>query len=333
MQCPRLTHFVRLNPDGQVSRCGHMVNPPRFESLAAMNNSQWQADIEQLFADDKFPNECVRCAETERINQTSIRLNNIHFDQQQPRPDYLIVGGVLDNVCNSACQTCGPSCSTKIGSLYSKYYPIIDNYTVFRDLPQERIVHLDINGGEPSASKNYRHLLSNLPPNVESVRINTNCSIVMPELEKLSKQGIKVTVTVSFDGIGAYHDYIRWPIKWDKFYENLMTYKSMDLHELNLWTTVSALNICNLPDILKFVEQHNFNHSYALLHMPDVLNVKYRNGFTTKAKDKLGDHIITQYLAVDRDNSIALEKQLAEQNQLRGIVDMETEYRDFYYGE
>jgi sulfatase maturation enzyme AslB (radical SAM superfamily) len=332
MQCPRINHFVRLNPDGKVSRCGHMVNPPRFDSLEEMNASQWQQSIKDKFDIDEFPAECIRCAETERMNQSSIRMNDIRYQELQTKSDYLIVGGVLDNVCNSACQTCNPNCSTKIGSLYDKEYTIVDNSNKFWSLPLDRITHLDINGGEPSASKNYRNVLANLPPNVQSIRINTNCSSVIPELEQLVARGVKVTVTVSFDGVRDYHDYLRWPIKWDKFYSNLMTYKEMNLHELNLWTTVSVLNICNLLEIESFVKEHNFKHSYALLHSPEVLSIKNVNGLTQRAIDKLGDHIISQFVAVDKSNIMELEQYISMQDRLRGI-DIAQDYPRVYYGE
>ena len=159
-----------------------------------------------------WPSECNRCKETESINNTSIRLNSIEFDKKQIKKDYLIVGGVLDNICNSGCLTCNADHSTKIGSLTTKTYPIIDNTNRFWQLPVERIVHLDINGGEPSASKNYRDILKNPPPQVESIRINTNCSIIIDEIAELLSKGIRITVTVSLDGIEETHDFVPWPI-------------------------------------------------------------------------------------------------------------------------
>ena len=174
---------------------------------------------------------------------------------------------MLDNICNSACLTCNENLSTKIGGLISKHYKIFDNTNRFWALPQERIVHLDLNGGEPSYSKNYKQVLANLPKNVKSVRLNTNCSTVLAELLPLVERGVDITVTVSLDGIGPVHDYVRWPIKWDKFYKNLMTYKSMPV-KLNLWTTVSVLNVDDLPNIVAFAHEHNIDHSYAYLKMP-----------------------------------------------------------------
>jgi hypothetical protein len=72
------------------------------------------------------------------------------------------------------------------------------------------------------------------------------------------------------------HDFVRWPIKWDKFYKNLMTYKSMQVR-LNLWTTVSALNIDDLPNIIAFAQDHNIDHSYAYLKEPAELAVENKD--------------------------------------------------------
>lgn len=268
MQCPRLDHFVRFNPNGTVSRCGHMVNAPEFNSLAEMDSSPWLATVKST----DLPAECARCIQTESVHGSSIRKHAIEFDKKQKKIDYLIVGGVLDNVCNSACLTCSEQLSTKIGSLKSRQFPIIDNSSRFWQLPLERVVHLDINGGEPSYSKNYKRILANLPSSIKSVRLNTNCSTVLTELIPLVERGVNVTVTVSFDGIGEVHDFVRWPIKWDKFYENLMTYKTMPVR-LNLWTTVSVLNQHQLPELIEFARSHGIDHEYAYLKQPAVLDV------------------------------------------------------------
>jgi len=310
MQCPRLNHFVRFNPNGTVSRCGHMVNAPQFSSLQAMEDSEWLYKTRQLI----WPKECTRCKEIEDQEQDSVRIHTIRFHQQQARKDYLIVGGVLDNICNSGCLTCNEYCSTKIGSLISKVYPIIDNTNRFWGLPVNRIVKLDINGGEPSASKNYLNVLQNLPPNVKEVRINTNCSIIIEEVEQLIKRDIKVVVTVSLDGVEETHDFVRWPIKWDKFYTNLMTYKSMPGIDLNTWTTVSALNIHNFIDIKQFTATHQIDHSYAFLYDPDPISVKYTNTLTEPYKNLFPDIV-----AIDRNNQNELDEFIKNQKELRGL--------------
>lgn len=278
MYCPRLDHFIRFNPNGTVTCCGHMANNPEFQSYDKLFNSEWIVKIKDEMSKDIWPIECQRCQTTEKQSNTSIRLDSIGRDRafKSIRKDYLIVGGVLDNICNSACLTCSEELSTKIGSLKNKKYIKINNTDRFWSLPTDRIVHLDINGGEPSHSKNYKHILANLPKNVKSVRLNTNCSTILKELLPLVARGVSVTVTVSLDGIGPVHDFVRWPIKWDKFYKNLMRYKSMPI-KLNLWTTVSVLNVDDLPNIIAFAKEHNINHSYAYLTIPSELAIENKN--------------------------------------------------------
>ena len=276
MRCPRLDHFVRFNPNGTVSTCGHMVAPAQFDTLEQMRASRWLRKKKEQFANDIWPTECVRCQEVERESPSSVRIHALALDEAETNPNYLQVGGVLDNICNAACMTCSPNCSTRIGALQGRTFPIVDNSNRFWELPQQHIRHLDINGGEPSYSKNYRRLLQNLPPNLKTLRLNTNANTVLEELVDLTNRGIEVTVTVSCDGIGAVHNLVRWPIPWETFYKNLMTYKSMPI-KLNLWTTVSVLNLHDLPNIQAFAQEHQIDHGYAYLKEPKELDVNNKN--------------------------------------------------------
>lgn len=314
MYCPRLDHNVRLNPDKTVSLCGHMINAPKFQTYDSMVSSEWLQNVKSKMLQDCWPDECQRCRDTEEVSESSIRLNVLKFHQTQTKSDYLVVGGVLDNICNSACLSCNETLSTKIGSLSGKNFIQIDNVSQFQSLPIDRIVHLDINGGEPSASKNYQNLLDNLPPNVESVRVNTNCSKVMTNLETLAKQGIKITVTVSLDAVYDMHDIVRWPIKWNKFYKNLMLYKQMQGIELNTWTTVSALNLSDFENILEFVKKHQLDHSYAFLSYPKAIDIRFSNSYTKPYRN-----LFPNMVAVDRDNQEEIDNFLKQQYSLRNI--------------
>jgi sulfatase maturation enzyme AslB (radical SAM superfamily) len=268
-----------------------MVDAPQFDSLTDMETSAWLANVKALMKLDQWPTECVRCQETE---PNSIRQYAIRLKEQTDRSDYLQVGGVLDNICNAACLSCNETLSTRIGALNGRGFTVYNNLDQFYQLPQDRIVHLDINGGEPSYSKNYKQLLANLPPNLKTLRLNTNCSTVLTELENICQRGIEVIVTVSCDGIGAVHELTRWPITWQTFYNNLMTYKNMPVW-LNLWTTVSVLNVDDLPNIQAFAKEHGIDHSWAYLKQPHELSV-------------------------DNPNTEARQAYIIKQKQLRGIL-------------
>jgi sulfatase maturation enzyme AslB (radical SAM superfamily) len=270
-----------------------MTQAPEFDSLAAMQHSVWLEKIKKQMEDNIWPKECVRCAMTEETSNTSIRLDMIERDRilNSIQRDYLIVGGVLDNVCNSACQSCNAELSTKIGSLASKDYKKINNYDNFFSLPQDRIVEVDVNGGEPTASPNYKRLLKNLPTSTKIIRINTNGSRVIPEIEELLKKEMRVIITLSFDGTGDVHDYARWPILWNDYKKSVQKYIMLraryKLLKLNFWTTVSCLNVGDLKNIIEYAKEVNIDHSYGFCIRPAVLDIRYVNSLTIAARENL----------------------------------------------
>lgn len=320
MFCPRLDHFVRLNQDGSVGKCGHMIRGKGFESFEALEHSGWLNNIRDKMSKDEWPAECIRCEQSEKTKGESIRTNSItrHKMLKPVRGNYLIVGGVLDNVCNSACQSCNPGLSTKIGSLSSKDYPRVNNVEVFKKLPLDRMIELDINGGEPTASKNYKKILTELPDSVKIVRMNTNGSRMIAEIEEVLKRNIMVIVTMSLDGVGSVHDYTRWPIRWVDYKKTVNSYQQLQkkyrLLQLDMWTTVSCFNVKSLPEIINYTKNKGIPHDWAFLNQPSVLNVRYANKFTSRAK-----HIAPKQIAVDKNNDELLDKFVSRQDRLRDI--------------
>jgi len=57
------------------------------------------------------------------------------------------------------------------------------------------------------------------------LRMNTNGSRMIKEIEDVLKRNIMVIVTMSLDGIGSVHDYTRWPIKWTDYKNTVKAYK------------------------------------------------------------------------------------------------------------
>jgi sulfatase maturation enzyme AslB (radical SAM superfamily) len=257
------------------------------------------------------------------------------------KKDYLIIGGVLDNVCNSACQTCHSGLSTKIGSLSSKDYEKVNNYETFFTFPQDRICEVDVNGGEPTASPNYKKLLKNLPKSVKIVRINTNGSKVIAELEELLSQGIRVIVTLSFDGVGNVHDYVRWPVLWKNFDSNVKKYialrETYSNLRLNFWTTVSCLNVGDLKNIVNYATQQQIDHAYGFCIRPNVLDIRHENKLTVSAKESLSktdnellNSIANKCGSFKKNNDTELKKFISSQDALRNI-DYKTYFNEAWY--
>lgn len=331
MRCPRLQHFVRLQPNGKLGKCGHMVNQNEFDSIEQMQNSPWLKKIIDQFENGKWPPECVRCENTEQINKRSIRLDMIERDKilTKIKKDYLIIGGVIDNVCNSACQTCNASLSSKIGSLTKNSFQI-DNYKKYNTLPHDRIVEIDISGGEPTYSPSYKKIIQDPPSNCKIIRINTNGHKTFDQIIPLLEKGIRVIVTVSFDGLEKIHDYVRWPVKFDQIQNTLIKYQKVlkqfpNLFRLNLWTTVSVYNINQLDQIIKYANDKALDHAWGLLETPSVLSIKKSNTLTKLAKKQflMSKNLMLQKLsdkiATDEDNSKSLASFIKSQDQIRSI--------------
>lgn len=326
MYCPRLDHFVRFNPNGTVSRCGHMTGSPQFATLEEMESSEWLLGVKDYMSRDQWPMECERCMAQEMMEVESVREHSLvrHPILSNLRSDYLVVGGVLDNICNSACLFCSSELSTTIGSLEKKVIKI-NNANRIDLLPKERIVEIDLNGGEPSYSENYQNLLANIPKNVKIIRINTNATKVL-DLTDLLKTKKKIIVTISIDGVGKTFEYVRWPITWQKFDSNVRQYKKLSKRYTNLkiefWSTLNALTLVDLDSMLKYADDLDIPLSYARITEPEVLRIEYSNPLTRKSD--------LEYSAVWKDNTGLLLEFLYQQDQLRGTNYMK--YIGEHYG-
>jgi MoaA/NifB/PqqE/SkfB family radical SAM enzyme len=294
-----------------------MINPPKFQNYLELENSSWQKNFEEQWKNNQWPVECHRCQLVEATGANSVRVYELE-KYKNNLGDYFTVGGVLDNVCNSACQFCSAELSTKIGSLESKKFIRINNYPSLKTLPWEKITHLDINGGEPSSSPNYRNLLNSLPPNLKAIRINTNASKYINQIDELESKNIQVTITISLDGTDLVHEYVRWPGKWKTFCKVVDQYKK-SAAVVNFWTTVNALNVGDFDNIVNYTQSVDLDHSWAFLSDPDELNVRYTNSFTVSAKEKIKNQQIISNLAIGSDNQIEIDRFISRQDAVRKI--------------
>ena len=47
MHCPRLNHFVRLQPSGKIGKCGHMIAGKEFDSFEQLESSNWLKELQE----------------------------------------------------------------------------------------------------------------------------------------------------------------------------------------------------------------------------------------------------------------------------------------------
>ncbi len=337
MQCPRLDHFARIVPGKSpgttlITNCCVMVNAPSFSNYDNMMQSRWLKDAKSKLENDEFPKECIRCKEQEKVGLISDRMFwlDVHKNTQEIKPDYLVVSLKLDNICNTACQFCKPDTSSKIASLHKHSIKIQETGNFYSVLPTDRIIQLDFEGGEPSNSKNVSDVLQNLPKNVKNIKIYTNGRSFMKELLLAAQKGVQVQICISLDGVGKVQEYVRWPTKWQEYTDTIFEYKDFareypDLVSINFFTTICALNVNDLENIIDFSEKCEIPISMSKLSTPEELDISKSNKLTIRAKSIMENsqkeylRKLSQGVAIGMNNDDKIDQFLTKQDSLRDI--------------
>jgi sulfatase maturation enzyme AslB (radical SAM superfamily) len=160
---------------------------------------------------------------------------------------------------------------------------------------------------------------------VKILRVNTNGSRVLPNLDAILERGVHVVITLSLDGTGLVHDYVRWPIKWTNYIHSVDAYTRLRQQYRNLtvqaWTVLHALNAGDYDNIVEFTQANGIKHSWALLENPTPLDPKRVNDLTIAAKKSLKSTYpdIAKVIASEENNQQELDQFLQQQDRLRNI--------------
>lgn len=342
MYCSRLDHFVKIETGTKpMFRCCHMVSPPKFNSLLEIEQSAWLKSVKEQLEQDQWPDECIRCKQSEEVGLDSIRIisNNNHSLFKEIKEDYIIVDVVADTICNAACPICSEDLSSTIAKL--KGIPInqFNGEKYLNQIANERILQIDLLGGEPGASRRTKNILNNLAdyPNLQTVHLSTNGSVKIRQLETVLEKGIKVELVISMDGTGSVFEYARFPIKWKTFLSTIKYYKDLRKKYSNLslllWSSISALCVADLDSMIKFSELEGIPLNGSAIEFPSVLSIRNKNFITDRAKDKLAQvdndfiqKILKSMVLTNEDNSPALVDFLTENDSIR-----KTNFRSVYH--
>ena len=149
----------------------------------------------------------------------------------------------FDAKCNLACITCGPQFST----LWKKELglPIIEYKlgTEFEEMRQAKKIYLA--GGEPLIIDEHIALLEWIATNHPEVEltISTNLTGLKPHVLDLLKSFKNLGLVISVDAWGPALEYVRYPLKWEKFITNLESVKSAGVRDIYFNTVASAVSV------------------------------------------------------------------------------------------
>ncbi len=222
------------------------------------------------------------------------------------------------NQCNLRCRSCGPTDSSSwykdwiqmgetkfldsgisvelkeqgVGvSAIPNRFQWVDELPVEKMLPRDTSLlrRIYLAGGEPLLIPKHQEFLEHLVRSGAAGNIyleyNSNLTVLPKRILELWNHFRAVGVGISADGVGKYHEYLRFPAK-QKILEQNLALLDVQPKNIRAWfaCTVSWMNLSHLPEFLLWIEKQGFQKvgvrkgkmpiSFHLLHRPLHLNLQ-----------------------------------------------------------
>lgn len=167
----------------------------------------------------------------------------------------------LSNKCNAMCRSCDPGSSNLIDKEYHTlgFIPKRIGITSTKFITKEQIhsaSRLYFAGGEPLIHEDFLITLAELKKENKldaDIIVNTNASVVPQRMIDAGKDFTDLKFVISTDGIDDQLTYIRWPIRWSKFSENVEILNQLAKTKLHFNVVVSIYNIARCYETFKWI--------------------------------------------------------------------------------
>jgi len=272
---PFIQQFV--NTDNKISPCcisDYSHGGPVYKDANSFNCDYLKNIRRQMLYSQK-PKPCNVCWKAEENGKVSKRIQvNKQFEGWEyttngsgymyTMPQYYDLRP--GNVCNLKCVMCNPQNSSKwIEDNHLSMTPYgeivkFSDETINDILSNSAIIkRLQLAGGEPFYMPSVKRLLKGLVDSGDSKHINlqitTNLTIINKSILQLLEHFQKIVITISVDGIGEVGEYIRFPMNWEKFENNLDTL----LQQKHIYTAInctkSQLNAEHIDTLLDWCKE------------------------------------------------------------------------------
>jgi len=238
-------------------------------------NNRTLETIRQEMLQGQQPKECNICYKFESEGELSPRITETtdwikKFGAPDPaQPNIESIHILNDPTCNLKCKTCGPASST----LWSKEkgLPITIPTHNFDKYDLKKLKKINLSGGEPTYNKSYEELCDRL------IKENPDCELMitsnlkrLPEKWKEIISAFKnVSVLISCDALNELGCYVRYPLGWSQFEENVkFVSKHANFVKFNL--VPSNLVLHKIADTVEWMRQFT-----DVIHLNQVVGDKW----------------------------------------------------------
>lgn len=293
-------------------------------------NSSYMRELRNQFLNNEQPEICSKCWDNEAAGITSMRqskfdywyhdlgleseindtieyskINDGHVNIQ---PMFLDLK--LGNLCNLKCRMCDQTSSNQfikdmdeVASIphLAKFKANKTDQWYNTKQVWDNLYHLAPNikfmystGGEPTLNNNLlkfaEYCIEHGYTKDMSMHITTNLTNI--NLMKIMEQFKQSVVTVSIDGTEDLLEYIRFPIKWNKFDNNLKELNNFKNAYISFTMAYQVYNILNIVDITEYILKHSTDIVYNTLIGPEYFNVRILPDNVKKvAEDRIRNYL------------------------------------------
>jgi len=318
---------LSVEADGEVKICCMSSDRLEINGNKSINDYSledfWNCDqineVRDALNNNEYHPNCKLCWTEEKVERNSkrIRDNKEHdklLDNDLSQPQILDLN--LGNKCNIACRTCGTHSSTgwleeeiffsndwekneirKRTDHTSKCFSKKNSIWNTLDKWQPKVKHFDFYGGEPMIIQEQWDLIEKSVDKGyakhQRVHYNTNGTVFRTEYLQWLKEFGWVDIQFSIDGIEDRFEFMRYPAKWKRVFNNIKKYMALrdeqpETVSAGVCLTISNFNVYYIDEVVNFFEKQNIGVYLNLVHWPNHQNI---TNIPTEVKKKIEEKV------------------------------------------
>lgn len=257
------------------------------------------------------PRACARCYKSEDESGYSPRIQETvdwikkFGEPKKDNPKLQFVDLRYDATCNLKCKMCGPEYSTLWQKEKNqKFEKNIDTKKYLDSLNKRDLKKVYLAGGEPTYIKGYLVFLQELydqNPQCEVI-INTNLKKLSSQWREIFQKFKNLTIITSCDAVQTLGTYIRYPLAWQEFEDNVKFVKE-NTNFLQFNVVASNLTSHVLYETCSWMKKYSKNINLSILSTPRYMSeiavpIKHRKTYIDNI-EKLQKFPVSPYYAMN----------------------------------
>lgn len=319
--CPWTYRAISIAGDSMIPCCRYQGEIILQDDPETEFKQGAYVDLRKKLDSGEKISECYECWADEKAGVQSLRQKGIEMWGYVSDPEIKYAEFDLDNTCNLKCVSCNVNYSSAWASEEKKIFGA-DNFHIktitehYEQIDLSKLETVKLFGGEPLLSKRIQKLCKNLLTldNLTelTVYMNTNATVLpKPEIDEVLLKCKKLILSISVDGIGDLHNFVRHGVDWNilesnlDYFDNLIDRRESKDTVINIHTTAHIYNINYLHTIRDYFKQHypRFHKDVELLFKPKFMSIlnapkDYRQTIIKYLKDNKFEDLIS-YLEND----------------------------------